>query len=223
MVAPGDRVSVVRGGDGGVGNKAFASSTNRTPRTATAGTDGEAAWVVLEFRLAVDIALVGLPNAGKSALLVALTGAAATVAPYPQSTREPALGPLEDEDGELLLVADLPGLAADGEPRDDHHLDQLERAAVVVACVQADDDEPFAAALAAVRAGIAPFLPARAAELVVATHGDMIDTVPPGAEMVVDSPSGAGVDDLRRRLVALTHAARAHPGHADAGPPDERP
>lgn len=211
LVRPGDRVAVARGGDGGVGNKAFASSTRRTPRTATAGTDGEAAWITLEFRLPLDVVLVGLPNAGKSALLVALTGAAATVAAYPQSTREPALGPLEDDDGELLLVADLPGLAADGTPRQRHHLEQLERAAVVVICVEADDDEPFAAAVATVRAGVEPFLPPRIAELVVATHGDMIDTVPTGADMVVDSPSGEGIPDLRARLIRLVAAARVPP------------
>lgn len=221
LAAPGDRVAVVRGGDGGVGNKAFASSTNRAPRTATPGAEGEGAWVVLEYRMPVDIALVGLPNAGKSALLVALTGAAATVAPYPQSTREPALGPLEDEDGELLLVADLPGLAAGGEPRPDHHLGQLERAAVVLICLQADDDEPFTAALDAVRAGIAPFRPARAAELVVATHGDMIDTVPRGADLVVDSLSGQGIDDLRRRLPALVRRVRSHPDAVGPAAPED--
>ena len=62
-------------------------------------------------------AIVGLPNSGKSALLAALTGAAPVVAAYPHSTREPAFGPLEDDDGDLYLVADLPGLAADGTPR----------------------------------------------------------------------------------------------------------
>ena len=130
----GDRVPVARGGDGGVGNRAFRSSTRQAPRNTTPGTAGEEAWLTLELRLPVDVGIVGLPNAGKSALLVALTGAAATVAPYPQSTREPAFGPLEDEDANLYLVADLPGLAGDGTPRRDAHLEQLERASVVLHC-----------------------------------------------------------------------------------------
>ena len=102
LAAPGDRVPVARGGDGGVGNRAFRSSTRQAPRNTTPGTAGEEAWLTLELRLPVDVGIVGLPNAGKSALLVALTGAAATVAPYPQSTREPAFGPLEDEDAQPL-------------------------------------------------------------------------------------------------------------------------
>lgn len=199
----GARARVARGGDGGVGNKAFASSTRRAPRNTTPGTEGEATWLNLEFRLPVDVALVGLPNSGKSALLVALTGAAATVAPYPQSTREPALGPLEDADGNLYLVVDLPGLAADGTPRPDGHLGQLERARVVVACVQVDDPEPFAADLALVRQGADPFTPDDAALLVVATHGDLTDELPPGADLLVDSLSGDGIPALRLRLLEL--------------------
>ncbi len=203
LAAPGDRVAVARGGDGGVGNKAFASSTRRAPRTTTPGTDGEATWLILELRLPIDVALVGLPNSGKSALLVALTGAAATVAPYPQSTRDPAFGPLEDADGNLHLVADLPGLAADGTPRPDARLGQLERARVVVCCVEAADADDFAADLAAVRKGVAPFTPPHARELVVATPGDLLEVPPPGADRAVDSVSGAGVDALRLRLLDL--------------------
>lgn len=204
----GDRVAVVRGGDGGVGNKAFASSTRRAPRTTTPGTEGEGTWLTLELRLPIDAAIVGLPNSGKSALLVALTGAAATVAPYPQSTREPALGPLQDPDGHLYLVADLPGLAADGTPRADAHLGQLERAAVVVVCVEAEDDERFGRDLALVRDGVAPFLPAGARELVVATFGDIADAPPAGADMLVDTSSGTGVEALRERLMGMLAAAR---------------
>ena len=117
LAAPGERVPVARGGDGGVGNRAFRSSTHQAPRTTVPGAAGEQAWLTLELRLPVDVAIVGLPNSGKSALLAALTGAAPVVAPYPQSTREPAFGPLEDGDGNLYLVVDLPGLAADGSPR----------------------------------------------------------------------------------------------------------
>lgn len=223
LASPGDRVMVARGGDGGVGNKAFASSTNRAPRTTTPGTEGEATWLVLELRLPIDVALVGLPNSGKSALLVALTGASATVAPYPQSTRDPAFGPLEDDDGHLHLVADLPGLAADGTPRPDARLGQLERARVILCCVEAADPDDFAADLAAVRAGVAPFVPERARELVVATHGDLLDAPPPGADMMVDSVSGLGIDALRRRLLELLAPAAAPPAESVAAAPPPTP
>ena len=219
LAAPGDRVAVARGGDGGVGNKAFASSTRRAPRTTTPGTEGEANWLTLELRLPIDVALVGLPNSGKSALLVALTGAAATVAPYPQSTRDPAFGPLEDADGNLHLVADLPGLAADGTPRPDARLGQLERARVVLCCVEAADPDDFAADLAAVREGVAPFAPAHAQELVVATHGDLVEEPPPGADLAVDSVSGVGVDALRQRLLELLAPATADADAADGESP----
>jgi GTPase len=225
LARAGDRVAVVRGGDGGVGNKAFASSTHRAPRTTTPGTEGEATWLTLELRLPIDAAIVGLPNSGKSALLAALTGAAATVAPYPQSTREPALGPLQDADGHLYLVADLPGLGADGAPRADAHLEQLERAGVVVVCVEAEDDERFGRQLAMVREGIAPFMPDGARELVVATFGDIADAPPSGAHMLVDTSSGTGVDAVRERLLTMLAAMRraratsSAPGAVDQAEP----
>lgn len=198
---PGDRVPVARGGDGGVGNRAFRSSTRQAPRTTTPGTPGEQAWLTLELRLPVDVGIVGLPNAGKSALLVALTGAAANVAAYPQSTREPAFGPLEDEDGNLYLVADLPGVAADGEPRADAHLEQLERARVVLHAVDAADPESPEDRIARVRASVAPSTGSGARELVVATHAPDPGAAP-WADAAVDTRTGAGVDELRARVVA---------------------
>jgi GTPase len=207
LAVPGERVEVARGGDGGVGNKAFASSTNRAPRTATPGTDGEAAWLRLEMVMPVDVGIVGLPNSGKSALLAALTGGKAMVAEYPQSTREPALGPLVDDDGHLYLVADLPGLAGDGAPRVDSHLHQLERARVVLACVAAADPEEFARDLELVLAGVAPYVPGGARLIVVATHTDLLDARPAGADHAVDSLGGTGVAELRAALLDILSAA----------------
>jgi len=198
---PGDSVPVARGGDGGVGNRAFRSSTRQAPRNTTPGAPGEEAWLTLELRLPIDAAIVGLPNSGKSALLVALTGAAATVAPYPHSTTEPALGPLEDADGNLYVVVDLPGLAADGTPRRNAHLGQLERARVVLHCLDATDPEPAAERLERVRSGIAAHLAPDVREIVVATGIDEAEEVP-AADAAVDTATGAGVDDLRERLIA---------------------
>jgi GTP-binding protein len=203
----GERVQVARGGGGGVGNHAFRSSTHRAPRETVPGRAGEKAWLRLELRLPIDVALVGLPNSGKSAVLRALTGAEVTVAPYPHSTVEPALGPLEDELGHLWFVADLPGLAADGTPRPDGELEQLERAQVIVHCVAAADPEPAAARLARARAGLTPYLPAGAAEIVVATGADLADA-PAEADHALAAPTGAGVEQLRRDLLGRLEPRR---------------
>ncbi|HEX2502398.1 MAG TPA: GTPase [Miltoncostaeaceae bacterium] len=201
LAAPGDRVPVARGGDGGVGNRAFRSSTHQAPRTTVPGGAGEETWLTLELRLPVDVAIVGLPNGGKSALLAALTGASPVVAAYPQSTREPAFGPLEDADGNLYLVADLPGLAADGSPRADSHLEQLERARVVLHAVDASDPEPPDERLARARAGLEGRLPAGSRELVVATAADPADP-PAWADAAVEAEDGAGIEALRERVLA---------------------
>lgn len=198
----GARVPVARGGEGGVGNRAFRSSTRRAPREAVPGTAGEAAWLTLELRLPVDAVLVGLPNSGKSALLQALTGAAANVAPYPHSTLQPALGPLEDAAGHLYLLADLPGLAADGSPRRGAHLGQMERASLVVHCVDGADSEPVAERLGRARAGLTGFWPQAARELVIATRIADAGELPPEAALGVDTDSGAGVDAVRERVLA---------------------
>jgi GTPase involved in cell partitioning and DNA repair len=144
---------------------------------------------------------VGLPNSGKSALLAALSGAAAVVAPYPHSTLEPALGPLEDADGNLYLVADLPGLAADGTPRRGAHLDQLERARVLLHCVDASGPEPVDALLERARPALRELAPPGVRELVVATRADPA-APPEGADLGVDLETGAGVEDVRERVIA---------------------
>ena len=201
LAAPGDSVPVARGGEGGIGNRAFRSSTHQAPRTTVPGGAGEEAWLTLELRLPVDVAIVGLPNSGKSALLAALTGAVPVVAAYPQSTREPALGPLEDADGNLYLVADLPGLAADGSPRPDSRLEQLERARVLLHAVDASDPEPPEARIGRARAGLAGLVPPGAREIVVATASDPAD--PHGwADASVEAEEGAGIGALRERVLA---------------------
>lgn len=207
--AVGESVAVARGGDGGIGNRAFKSSTNRAPRTTVPGAPGEEAWLTLELRLPVDVAIVGLPNAGKSALLVALTGAYATVAAYPHSTLDPAPGPLVHPDGHIYLALDLPGLGADGTPRRDSHLEQLERARFVLHCVDASDPEPAAERIARARAGLKNFMAPGATELVVATHADEADEPLDWADAAVDTITGRGIDALRTRLVDALAATPA--------------
>ena len=198
----GDRVVVARGGNGGVGNRVFRSSTRQAPRETVPGGPGEATWLTLELRLPIDVAIVGLPNSGKSALLVALTGAAAVVAPYPHSTREPAFGPLLDEDMDIHLVADLPGVGADGTPRPDGFLGQCERARVIVHCVDASlDDPPAAERIALVDRTLDAVAGTAARRIIVATFA-----VPDGSCPGPTSPSTASPGRGSRRCAP--HSSR---------------
>ena len=107
----GELLLVAKGGAGGAGNNCFKSSTNRTPRKFTSGKSGEGRRLLLSLELLAEVALVGLPNAGKSSLLRRLSNARPEVGAYPFTTKFPQLGVLETELGSLLIV-DIPGLIA---------------------------------------------------------------------------------------------------------------
>lgn len=147
FTVPGQRVVLLRGGDGGKGNTHFKSSTNRAPRQFIKGFPGEEMWVWLRLKLLADAGLVGLPNAGKSTFLNLVTNAKAKVGDYPFTTLKPQLGVVSHK-GQEFVLADIPGLiegAADGAGIGDRFLGHIERCRILLHLVDASGEDPVEA------------------------------------------------------------------------------
>jgi GTP-binding protein len=147
MTEIGQRVVLLKGGDGGRGNASYKTSTNRAPRQHGTGWPGEEMWVWLRLKLLADAGLVGLPNAGKSTFLNAVSNAKAKVGDYPFTTLHPKLGVVRHKNVDFVL-ADIPGLiegAAEGAGVGDRFLGHVERTRVLLHLVDANLEDVAAA------------------------------------------------------------------------------
>ena len=147
LVAVGQSAMIARGGRGGLGNTHFKTSTHQAPKHAQKGEPGAESWIRLELRLIADIGLVGLPNAGKSTILAAVTAATPKIADYPFTTLEPNLGVMDlgARDERRPTIADVPGLiegASSGAGLGHAFLRHVERTRILVHVVDGSSRDP---------------------------------------------------------------------------------
>lgn len=192
-LGPGDHIILAKGGKGGWGNPHFRSATNQVPRQSTPGEPGDEIPVRMELKLIADIGLVGLPNAGKSTLLTALTRATPKVADYPFTTLSPQLGIAELDVNRRLVIADLPGLiegAADGAGLGHNFLRHVERTRLLVHLIDilpSDNSDP-AENYRTIRAELEAYSPELAAkpELIVISKLDLLGEDPSEHQAALD-------------------------------------
>lgn len=221
----GMRILLARGGNGGFGNAYFKSSVNQAPRHANPGQDGEERTVWLRLKLIADAGLVGLPNAGKSTFLRAVSSATPKVADYPFTTLHPHLGVVTVSESERFVMADLPGLiegAAEGTGLGTRFLGHVERCVALVHLIDATA-ESATEAYRTVRHEIEAY-GAGLAEKPELVALNKIDALAPaeanrkraalaraiGKEVrLVSGVSGAGVRELVNEIAAMLRARRA--------------
>lgn len=218
FTAVGQKIKLLSGGNGGFGNAHFKSAKNQAPRHANPGQAGAEKWVWLQLKLIADAGLVGLPNAGKSTMLSAVSAANPKIADYPFTTLHPGLGVVAIG-GRDFVLADIPGLiegAHDGAGIGDRFLGHIERCNVLVHLVDATQED-VASAYTTVRGELDAYGNglAEKSELLVLTKIDALDDetiaekqaelekVAPGKPMLVSAVTGAGVDALLYAIVRV--------------------
>lgn len=212
------KLVIAAGGSGGRGNRAFRSSTRQAPRTFEKGDRGEERRVRFELKMIADVGLVGLPNAGKSTLLQAMSAARPKVARYPFTTLRPNLGVVALDEYTTFVVADLPGIiegAHEGVGLGDRFLRHTERTGVVVHLVDVSDEatQPPAEAYRVIRTEMRAYSSAltEKPEIVVATKMDLTGARNGVEALRKESPTvlpvsavtGRGLDDLRRQIAQV--------------------
>ncbi len=200
LIQVGDRVVLARGGNGGFGNAHFKSSTNRAPRHANPGQPGEERWIWLRLKLIADAGLVGLPNAGKSTFLAAVSAAKPKIADYPFTTLKPQLG-VARADGRELVLADIPGLiegAHEGAGLGDRFLGHIERCQVLLHLVDGSSEH----------AGHAYRLVRRELQAYGHGLGDKPEIV------ALTKADALAPDVIKQQIARLKRALRMHPGRS---------
>ena len=228
LMHAGTRARIAKGGNGGFGNAHFKTATNRAPRHANPGQPGEEMVIWLRLKLIADAGLVGLPNAGKSTFLAAVSGAKPKIADYPFTTLHPNLGVVRAGEKDFVL-ADIPGLiegANEGAGLGVRFLGHVERCRVLLHLVDATGDD-VAGAYKTVRAELKAYSPelAKKKEIVALSKCDALDAdtiAERGAElhkaarkkpMVLSAVAGLG---MREALFAIAREI----GRADPAKPE---
>jgi GTPase len=224
LTRAGQRRVLLKGGDGGFGNAHYKSSTNQAPRRADPGWPGEERWIWLRLKLIADVGLVGLPNAGKSTLLAAVSRARPKIADYPFTTLRPQLGVVGVHDEEFVL-ADLPGLiegASEGAGLGHRFLGHVERCAAILHLIDATEPD-VVANYRAIRRELARYghgLEDKP-ELIALNKIDAVATAEraekrrklkraaKGEVLALSGVSGEGVAAAMAKLLTIVRAARA--------------
>jgi GTP-binding protein len=220
----GQRVLLLKGGNGGFGNAHFKTSTNRAPRHANPGQEGHERWVRLRLKLIADAGLVGLPNAGKSTFLATVTAAKPKIADYPFTTLHPGLGVVRSATGREFVLADIPGLiegAHEGAGLGDKFLAHVERCRVLLHLVDGTSETP-GEAYTTVRGELEAYGHglAEKPEIVALSKADALDEETLAARLadladaigdtplVISSASGLGMEDALNRLADVIGIAK---------------
>ncbi|RWO31391.1 MAG: GTPase ObgE [Mesorhizobium sp.] len=223
LTVVGQRFLLAKGGNGGFGNQHFRTSTNQAPRRANPGQPGEELNIWLRLKLIADAGLVGLPNAGKSTFLAAVTAAKPKIADYPFTTLHPGLG-VARIDGREFVIADVPGLiegAHEGVGIGDRFLGHVERTRVLLHLVSAQEENP-GKAYKTVRAELDAYGHGlvEKVEIVALSQVDTLDAearknkvaslkrAAGRAPMLLSAVTGEGVEAVLRALMTVVAEAR---------------